>query len=41
MISILNGRVIEVLADSLVVGIGGVGLQVYRACAGARTAAPG
>jgi holliday junction DNA helicase RuvA len=29
MISILNGRVIEVLADSLVVGIGGLGLQVY------------
>jgi Holliday junction DNA helicase RuvA len=29
MISILNGRVIEVLSDSLVVGIGGVGLQVY------------
>ena len=29
MISILNGRVIEVLADSLVVGIGGIGLQVY------------
>ena len=29
MISILNGRVVEVLADSLVVGIGGVGLQVY------------
>lgn len=29
MISLLNGRVIEVLADSLVVGIGGVGLQVY------------
>jgi Holliday junction DNA helicase RuvA len=29
MISILNGRVVEVLADSLVVGIGGVGLQVF------------
>jgi hypothetical protein len=29
MISILNGRVIEVLSDSLVVGIGGVGLQVF------------
>lgn len=29
MISILNGRVIEVLADSLVIGIGGLGLQVF------------
>jgi holliday junction DNA helicase RuvA len=29
MISILNGRVIEVSSDSLVVGLGGVGLQVY------------
>lgn len=29
MIAILNGRVLEVLSDSLVVGVGGVGLQVY------------
>lgn len=29
MISILNGRVLEVLPDSLVIGVGGVGLQVY------------
>lgn len=29
MISILNGRVVEVLADSLVIGVGGVGLQVF------------
>lgn len=29
MIASLNGRVLEVLADSLVVGVGGVGLQVF------------
>ena len=29
MISILNGRVIEVLVDSLVVSLGGIGLQVF------------
>jgi Holliday junction DNA helicase RuvA len=29
MIAILNGRVIEAYADSLVVGVGGVGLQVF------------
>jgi Holliday junction DNA helicase RuvA len=29
MISILNGRVLESLPDSLVIGLGGVGLQVH------------
>jgi Holliday junction DNA helicase RuvA len=29
MISILNGRVIEIFPDSIVVGVGGVGLQVF------------
>ena len=29
MISIVNGRVLEVYPDSLVIGLGGVGLQVY------------
>jgi Holliday junction DNA helicase RuvA len=29
MISILNGRILELYPDSLVVGLGGVGLQVY------------
>jgi Holliday junction DNA helicase RuvA len=29
MISILNGRILELYPDSLVVGVGGVGLQVF------------
>jgi holliday junction DNA helicase RuvA len=29
MIALLNGRVLEVYPDSLIVGIGGVGLQVF------------
>jgi Holliday junction DNA helicase RuvA len=29
MIAILNGRVLEIYPDSLVVGVGGVGLQVF------------
>jgi Holliday junction DNA helicase RuvA len=29
MISVLNGRVVEVSSDSLVVGLGGIGLQVF------------
>jgi len=29
MISILNGRVIECLQDSLIISLGGIGLQVY------------
>lgn len=29
MLSILNGRVIELFSDSLVVGVGGIGLQVF------------
>lgn len=41
MISLLNGRVIEVLADSLVVGIGGVGLQVYLPVATRERLRPG
>ncbi len=29
MIAVLNGRVLEIYSDSLVIGIGGVGLQVF------------
>jgi Holliday junction DNA helicase RuvA len=29
MIAILNGRVLEIYPDSLVIGVGGVGLQVF------------
>lgn len=29
MIAILNGRVLEALSDSLVIGLGGLGLQVF------------
>ncbi|MFM8322630.1 MAG: Holliday junction branch migration protein RuvA [Chloroflexota bacterium] len=41
MIAIINGRVLENLPDALVIGVGGVGLQVFAPAATRERARPG
>ncbi|MCZ7553193.1 MAG: hypothetical protein M5U05_11515 [Anaerolineales bacterium] len=41
MIAFVEGRVIELYSDSLIIGIGGVGLQVYVTAQARSQARPG